>query len=266
MHVATDIRASMFEVASEGRAAPIASAFPDWTPTDRLGVVIREPFGSLGASLLLQVAALLHSEVRPSRRDVAPQYPQLYAFHVGGRFGDHSSFDVWPPRREVFLGDDPAELLAAVNDRAITRLLMTDEPSHSTAFIDTMASGWTDRWAAVERLRSVWAYGTDGHVDDADLVVSSAADELERMAEWALTPEETFARYRDHSGEQLVAEMQIGPSTPSDLLIWRDALRARTGETSPEHRREMLQARRLRGPVTTQHFRSLSSAEALARC
>lgn len=216
MHVATDVRAEMFAVSREGHDARLADVFPEWTEKDRLGIVIREPFGSLGASLLLQLAALFHYEVRPERRELRPQYPHIYAFHVGGKFGDHSSFDIWPPRREVFVGDDSAELLGTINDRAITRLLVPDAVPHGADYVTTIPSGWTDMANFSENLTSAWAYATSGTAEGADIEVSSAAEELERMSTWALTPEDTFEHYGKFTGQQLVSEMQIGPSTASD--------------------------------------------------
>ena len=255
----------MFAATRDGTAVPLEEVIPEWGADDRLGIVIREPFGSLGASLLLQVAGLLHYEVEPGRRCERPQYPQLYAFHVCSMFGDHSSFDIFPPRREVLVGEDPAELLGAINDRAITRLLVPDIPPHDLGYIAASMSGWTDEAAFRENVMSAWAYSAAGTVDAADLTVSANAEELERMATCALTPEETYEHFRGHTGEQLVTEMEIGPSTPSDLLQWRECLRARIEETPRSRRRELLRERARAGTARTQGFRSLSGSEALAR-
>lgn len=255
----------MFAATRRGSAIALEEVIPAWRANDRLGIVIREPFGSLGASLLLQVAALFHYEVEPSRRSERPQYPQLYAFHVGSRFGDHSSFDIFPPRREVLVSEDPAELLGAINDRAITRLLVPDTPPRDLEYIAASMSGWTDEAAFRESVKSAWAYGAAGTVDAADLMVSSQAEELERMATWALTPEETYEHFRGHTGEQLVTEMEIGPSTPSDLLQWRECLRTRVDETPRSRRRDLLRERGRARTPRSQEFRSLSGSEALAR-
>jgi hypothetical protein len=263
MHVATDIKADMFAATRNGRAIGVDQVFPDWNVRDRLGIVIREPFGSLGASLLLQVAALCHYEADPRRRDARPQYPQLYAFHVDSRFGDHSSFDIWPPRREVLVGEGAEQLLGAINDRAITRLLVPDAPMHSLEYIADSMSGWSDRTAFEETVTSAWAYGVDGRVEGAEMVVRSDAEELERMATWALTPEDTYRTYRNHTGEQLVAEMQIGPSTPGDLVQWRDHLRSRIDETPQAIRQQLLNGRARSGTSRVQEVRSLSIPQAL---
>ena len=76
--------------------------------------------------LLIQLAVLAFYESVPARRGTPPRYPEIYLFHAGGRFGDFNAFDFWPPRKEVFLPADPAMVLEALNDRAITRLAVPE--------------------------------------------------------------------------------------------------------------------------------------------
>src|SRR4051812_8189518 len=117
MHVAVDVRRSMFTAQIDGRAGRLADVWRHWNPHDRLGVVVNEPWGALGASLMIQLAALRHYECAPDRRGHRAQYPQTQVFHLERMQGDHSSFDVWPPRHEVLVCGGPSALLAGLTDR-----------------------------------------------------------------------------------------------------------------------------------------------------
>ena len=75
---------------------------------DRFGIVVTEPLGGLGGSLLLQLAIAKFYSVRPDRRASVPVYPEIYLFHVGGPHGDFSYFDFWPPRKEVRVARSPS--------------------------------------------------------------------------------------------------------------------------------------------------------------
>src|SRR5262245_7080336 len=114
MHTAPQLDVSQFAISRHGRQATRADLLPDWTPYDRLGVVVTESFGAVGASHLIQLAITAFYDVRPERRaarldgvDPRAIYPEIYLFHVGEVHGDHSSFDFWPARKEVLVEDDP---------------------------------------------------------------------------------------------------------------------------------------------------------------
>jgi hypothetical protein len=96
MHVADQILAEAFEVQIGGELAGPEAVFPDWSRLDRFGIVVTEPLGGLGASLLLQLAIAQFYSVRPYRRASLAVYPEIYLFHAGGPHGDFSYF--WPPR------------------------------------------------------------------------------------------------------------------------------------------------------------------------
>ena len=56
MHVADQILVEAFEVQIGGERVCPEAVFPNWSPLDRFGIVVTEPLGGLGASLLLQLA------------------------------------------------------------------------------------------------------------------------------------------------------------------------------------------------------------------
>ncbi len=123
MHVADQLFVEAFEVRIGGERVSPEAVFPDWSLLDRFGIVVTEPLGGLGASLLLQLAIAKFYSVRPDRRADMPVYPEIYLFHVGGPHGDFSYFDFWPPRKEVRVAaSQPVSLLEAINAHGITRL------------------------------------------------------------------------------------------------------------------------------------------------
>ena len=125
MHTATQFDSEMFSIIADGGNITAEELLPDWHVYDRVGVVIHEPFGAVGASMLMQVAtAMYFAHLRAVGQDL--NYPELYTFNVGERFGDLSAFDVWPDSREVLTDRDPVAVLQAINDRGITRLLVPD--------------------------------------------------------------------------------------------------------------------------------------------
>ncbi|MEH7378314.1 hypothetical protein [Neobacillus drentensis] len=86
---------------------------------------------------------------------------------------NHSWMDIWPPHKEVVVEDDPEQILEAINDRGITRLLVEDiSPSSATFLRETISS-------AQHRIVSALANSPTGRVDQADITVisCSAAEE-----------------------------------------------------------------------------------------
>jgi hypothetical protein len=55
MHVADQILVEAFEVQIGGERVGPEAVFPDWSRLDRFGIVVTEPLGGLGASLLLGI-------------------------------------------------------------------------------------------------------------------------------------------------------------------------------------------------------------------
>jgi hypothetical protein len=52
MHVADHIYVEAFEVEVGGEQVSPEAVFPDWSLLDRFGIIVAEPLGGLGASLL----------------------------------------------------------------------------------------------------------------------------------------------------------------------------------------------------------------------
>jgi hypothetical protein len=179
----------MFDIEVGGKQASRHKVLPQWGPHDRVGVVADRPFGALGAALLMQLAITAFYDERPSRR--SPEhaiYPEIYLFHVGGYWGDYAPFDLYPARKEVEGISDPRAVLEAVNDRAITRLLVPDcapgELGHEWEKPESRA----DRQSAIDRIASAYAYSPDGRVGGSTVSLTGLEPAVEQNAMAALHP------------------------------------------------------------------------------
>jgi hypothetical protein len=169
MHTAAELASSDFVIEVAGRRASLQDVFPHFDERDRLGVIVRRPCGATGASALILAAVTAFYDRQRDRHgpDGFFIYPDYFLFHVGERWGDHGMLDVWPAHKEVVVREESSEeLLSAVNDRAVTRLLVEDREHCEPAFErPSLAS-------ARSRITSALAYSADGRVTDPDVTVT----------------------------------------------------------------------------------------------
>lgn len=156
----------MFDIEIDGAPASAADVFPGWHLNDRLGVVIDEPLGGLGATHLIQLAITSFYGAAERRRSELTVYPEIFAFHFGKGRGSHSAFDFWPARREVMLSANPCDLLDAINDRGITRLAVPDRPVCEFEYRPKE----TD--TALDRTLSAFVYEPGGRAKDANIRIA----------------------------------------------------------------------------------------------
>jgi hypothetical protein len=126
MHTSSELSDRSFEVRIDDRVGSWRDLFPGFDEHDRLGLVVSSPHGALGASLLYLAAVHAFYELCRERSDEFWIYPDFFFFHVGTRLGHHGSLDVWPDHKEVLVEADGDRLLEAVNDRAVTRLVVPE--------------------------------------------------------------------------------------------------------------------------------------------
>jgi hypothetical protein len=188
MHTTNHIRSSDFEFMINGRAATFHDIFPDFNRHDRIGVVVRQTGGGIGASALIMAAMArfydFYREKLGHNPDQLRIYPEFYIFHVGKRHMDHYWMDIWPPHKEVEVTDEPEQILEAINDRGISRLLVQDaksvpvislsksipnneiNPSAAIFLRETISS-------AEHRILTSLAYSPSGRTAQADILVKS---------------------------------------------------------------------------------------------
>jgi hypothetical protein len=154
----------MFTFTVDGQQADFGTVFPDFGERDRLGIVSRSPGGALGASgLILAAITAFYDRERAKGADFF-RYPDYYLFHTADSVGPYGMIDIWPDHKEITVpAGKPEQLLRAINDRAITHLLIEDTAPGTPAFERaTLAS---------VGIRAALAYAPNGQVRGADMQV-----------------------------------------------------------------------------------------------
>jgi hypothetical protein len=242
MHSARELRSSFFEIVVDGQPAEIGDLFERFDELDRLGVVMSRPCGAVGASALITATITAFYDFQRARGGDFFVYPDYYLFHAARRLGDHARLDIWPSRKEVVVPEEPQRILAAVNDRGITRLVVEDgEPGEPTFDREEIAS-------ARARVRTCLAYSASGRVGDADVRIASNSVS-EGYVEDVLDPEARIAKLR--------AEGDGGQA---------QAIAARASEVAPDVRERIRLARRelVQDGVPVETYRRIGLNEALA--
>ena len=219
MHSSRELSSSSFEIEVGGVTAPLEDLFEGFGEQDRLGVVLTQPCGAVGASALITATITAFYDIQRARGPDFFVYPDYYLFHVGRPLGDHGRFDIWPRHKEVVVPDGADRLLEAVNDRAVTRLVVEDgaagePPSDPGAVASARA-----------RIETCLTYSPSGRVDDADVRIASNPV-TEGYVEAILDPEARIARLRAEGNEERA-----------------DAIAARAGEVDRASRQRILAAR-----------------------
>jgi hypothetical protein len=167
MHTSHELRSSSFEIRLDGGPVRLEDLFEGFHELDRLGVVMSRPCGAVGASALITATITAFYDIQRSRGPDFFIYPDYFLFHVGGPLGDHGMLDVWPRHKEVVVPDEPELILEAINDRAVTRLVVEDgEPSEPVFEREALAS-------ARARILTCLAYSPTGRVEDADVRIAA---------------------------------------------------------------------------------------------
>jgi hypothetical protein len=243
MHSSRELHSSSFEITVGDREVRLGELFQGFCEQDRLGVVIRRPCGGVGASALITATITAFYDLQRARGPDFFIYPDYFLFHVGRPLGDHARLDIWPSRKEVVVPEDPEQVLEAVNDHAITRLVVEDgAPGTPTFEVEALAS-------ARARIATCLAYSAVGRVRDADVRIASNPV-TEGYVDAILDPETRLAELRGGTdGDRARA----------------DAIASRLNEVEPEQRRHIKHARRelLEGGVPVETYRRIGLDEAL---
>ena len=164
MHTSTSLRQDMFDILIDGAQSDRSALFAT-SRHERVGIVVTTPLGGVGAAFLIQLGITAYYEASGTSRNGNPHYPEIYFFHLGGPHGDFSMMDAWPARKEIFLPDDGAAALSAINSHAITHLLLPDEPAR------TAPHDFVEPNAALDRLERCFLYDPSGRTADANIEI-----------------------------------------------------------------------------------------------
>ena len=237
MHTRDQLRLDQFTVTFKDGAAENQI---HWESHDRLGVIVDRPLGALGASLLIQLVTAKFFAIDHGSRRTRPLYAENYLFQIGGRWGDFSTFDFAPPRREIFLPADPAVVIEALNDRGITHLLVPDGPARPATF------PFKERDTARDRIKMCWAYGIDGTAQDSDLLITTSAPEaLQNAAAAAID-------MRPLLSLEPTAELLTEEGFEDNFAQWKTSVRNRLREVSEVEREPA--ANRMRAAVASSNL------------
>jgi hypothetical protein len=222
MHSSGELRSDAFAITLDGRPASIEQVLPGFGERDRLGVVVRHPCGAVGASTLLLAAITAFYDLQRARGGQFFIYPDYFLFHVGGPLGDHSMLDVFPAHKEVVVPDETEALVEAINDRAITWLLVEEhEAAPGRLRRETLAS-------ARSRIRGAFAYSARGRVVDGDLRIAGN-DVTESYVRAVLDPDGLMASIGDPDDPYAAAIMrraaEVPPQLRARIRVERDKLR-----------------------------------------
>jgi hypothetical protein len=212
----------MFKITVGGRQVRLVDLFDGFGEHDRLGVVISRPCGGVGASALITATITAFYDLQRARGTDFFVYPDYFLLHVGRPLGDHARLDIWPSRKEVVVPEDPEQLLEAINDRAITRLVVEDgEPGEPDFEPEALAS-------ARARIAGCLVYSASGRVRHADVQIRSNPV-TEGYVDAVLDPEARLAHRRGATGGDRARA---------------DTIEARLGEVTREERRRIKRARK----------------------
>jgi len=263
MHTATQLDLRMFAVSRREREVAAEAVFDGWKRSDRLGVVVTEAFGALGASLLIQLATAQFYRADAGRALETAQYPEIYLFHCGRRWGDHRPFDFWPPRKEVLV-HGPLNLVEAINDRAISRLLLPTAEHPTWEYLTDAPTPWAERNSFLERVVTAIEYDAAGIVEDPAITVSALSTALEANGTRALNPEISLEWYRNLQPEARATALP-GPSGGDETARWLESLLRRADEVDPDTRATVRRRRQrlVRQGLATESYRDIAGEDAL---
>jgi hypothetical protein len=169
----TGLRSEEFQITVSGRAATLNDVFPGFDQHDRLGIVVHDDLGAAGAgSLILAAVTAFYDRLRATGETFFA-YADYFALHVGADRGTLRKLDLYPAHKEVVVPNDAEQILEAINDRGVTRLLVPDapaaaEPREPVLERETLHS-------AQRRIRSALVYSPTGQTADADVLVRGSA-------------------------------------------------------------------------------------------
>ncbi len=251
MHTVNAMSYQDFDFELEGQKVLLEDIFPNFNEYDRVGVVVRETGGGTGASSLLMSALTRFYDFFRPNLGVEPGqqfiYPEFFIFHVGKLHMTHYWMDIWPPHKEIVVEDDPEQILEAINDRGITRLLVEDIAPIQPIFLkETLNS-------AKHRIVSALAYSPTGRVENSDIQITSCEAAEKNVLD-------TIKISEDLSNEEMAL-----------LLERRNSLKT-NGRVTETYRRievsnalNMLTQNTEPGPTTRSYFKMLEMEDEISK-
>ena len=167
MHTTT-LSSDEFAITIDSEPATIEALFEDFSEHDRLGIVIAADSGAAGAAaLILATVTAFYDRMRATAEEFFA-YPDYFALHVGHPRGSLRKLDVFPDHKEVVVPADAEQIVRALNDRGITRLLVPARmPRDPRLAPETRSS-------AERRIRTALVYNRRGRVLRPNVTVTGS--------------------------------------------------------------------------------------------
>jgi hypothetical protein len=255
MHTATEIQTDMMAVLQQGKLIN-PNQLLALSTLDRFGIVVHEPYGALGAGLLLSLAITSFYEAAGRDRNL---YPEIYLFHVGGPWGSHSSFDFWPEGKEVFVENGPVAVLRAINQYGITHLAVPDVVRRQ------VMHRYRETEIAAYRLKQCYAYSATGTVAQGDVQISTSSSKIIWNYEAALAPELYVLDMEE--AVRTDVQLQSDEAMAADYRRVISYLRERWGEVSRDSEAYMHMSKRVAGATAAaslvETYRTIDTVAAL---
>ncbi|HVF09741.1 MAG TPA: hypothetical protein VNA16_03010 [Abditibacteriaceae bacterium] len=224
MHSSTELTSAMFGIESDGRCvASFAELCPGFTAQDRLGVIVHGSLSAISNSaLILAAVTAFYDEQRKTGNDFFI-YPDYFIFHVGCPPGEYSMFDIWPPHKCVSVEDDPEAILQAVNDRAVSILVLHEDASRQGGPGEFSLQRHT-RNAALSRVRCAFlgkrasrAGGADVKITGNAIVEKYVQQVIGQTTNVTETEREAVRRARGHAVLNVATEYYQRVTVPEAL-------------------------------------------------
>jgi hypothetical protein len=170
MHTVEKLDPTDFVYWSDGDLVSRDELLPQMTPDQRVGVVMDHGTDGIGAGNFVLSSVLAFYEAVAESREDFYEYPDYYTFQTTPHPADYRMLDVYPDHKNVGVEPDAERLLRAINDRAITVLLVPAGPTRSPE-IDEIT-----RRSAQRRIDRCYLYAPDGRPGDADFAIEQPRD------------------------------------------------------------------------------------------
>ena len=166
MHTTKELDRSSFEYRVDGDVVPRETVLPSLTADDRVGVVMGTGTAGLGAgTVILSCVTAFYEHLSETRNEDFFEYPDYYTFQTTADPADYRMFDIYPDHKNVSVEPAAEQLLRAINDRAVTTLLVPDVPP-TPPDVDRVTLQ-----SAHRRIDHCYVYAPDGRPNSVDFTI-----------------------------------------------------------------------------------------------
>lgn len=166
MHTTNELDSTSFKYRVDGEIVSRETVIPSVTSDDRVGVVMGTGIEGLGAgNFLLSRVTAFYEYLRETRGENFFEYPDYYTFQTTTNPADYRMLDIYPDHKNVTVEPIAEQFLRAINDRAITTLLVPDV-SPTSPDVDNITLQ-----SAHRRIDHCYVYAPDGRPRNADFSI-----------------------------------------------------------------------------------------------